>query len=315
MMSYVPRFTGEEAYHMNGSSSRFAALLASATSHTHVTQRSAGQSVLTLPRSLRLLRPRARGDHARQPQGCGDSRSLQRPDRAGPQPQLPRARATLRLPDRSDPGLQPAEEGQGRGGRALREAQLHGHDRRRARHHRAQRAARALGDRGRRQAHPRDHPPAAARGLRADRADREGRDAAAALAALASDLVADAQPLPDRRRSLLGAVAADRQAPARCGESQVVAWSCKRRGFCPSCIGRRMSDSAAHLVVRTWSIRAAADQHRVHGPHPTLPQLAGKSGEPEALRAPGHSEDHAPQSSSGRPTDIEEGPHIHRSEQ
>lgn len=46
----------------------------------------------------------------------------------------------------------------------------------------------------------------------------------------------------------------------RCGQSQVVAWSCKRRGFCPSCIGRRMSDCAAHLVdevlpkvpVRQW---------------------------------------------------------------
>lgn len=46
----------------------------------------------------------------------------------------------------------------------------------------------------------------------------------------------------------------------RCGQSQVVAWSCKRRGFCPSCIGRRMSDSAAHLVdevlpkvpIRQW---------------------------------------------------------------
>jgi hypothetical protein len=34
----------------------------------------------------------------------------------------------------------------------------------------------------------------------------------------------------------------------RCGQSQVVAWSCKRRGFCPSCIGGRMSDCAAHLV-------------------------------------------------------------------
>ena len=34
----------------------------------------------------------------------------------------------------------------------------------------------------------------------------------------------------------------------RCGDSLAVAWSCKRRGFCPSCIGRRMSDCAAHLV-------------------------------------------------------------------
>ncbi|PRP94047.1 putative transposase [Enhygromyxa salina] len=34
----------------------------------------------------------------------------------------------------------------------------------------------------------------------------------------------------------------------RCGHSRVVAFSCKRRGFCPSCLGRRMSDVAAHLV-------------------------------------------------------------------
>jgi hypothetical protein len=40
---------------------------------------------------------------------------------------------------------------------------------------------------------------------------------------------------------------------ARCGEcdwSRPVAFSCKRRGFCPSCIGRRMADFAAHLVDR-----------------------------------------------------------------
>ena len=34
----------------------------------------------------------------------------------------------------------------------------------------------------------------------------------------------------------------------QCGEDLVVAWSCKRRGFCPSCVARRMSDAAAHLV-------------------------------------------------------------------
>ncbi|WP_106389769.1 transposase zinc-binding domain-containing protein [Enhygromyxa salina] len=34
----------------------------------------------------------------------------------------------------------------------------------------------------------------------------------------------------------------------RCGSSMVVGFSCKRRGFCPSCLGRRMSDIAAHLV-------------------------------------------------------------------
>jgi hypothetical protein len=45
-----------------------------------------------------------------------------------------------------------------------------------------------------------------------------------------------------------------------CGHAMVVGWSCKRRGFCPSCLGRRVSDLAAHLVdevlpevpIRQW---------------------------------------------------------------
>ena len=36
----------------------------------------------------------------------------------------------------------------------------------------------------------------------------------------------------------------------RCGDTPVVAFSCRRRGFCPSCGGRRMSELAAHLVER-----------------------------------------------------------------
>jgi len=32
-----------------------------------------------------------------------------------------------------------------------------------------------------------------------------------------------------------------------CGHSQLVALSCKRRGFCPSCLGRRMADTAVHM--------------------------------------------------------------------
>lgn len=47
---------------------------------------------------------------------------------------------------------------------------------------------------------------------------------------------------------------------AQCGENELVAFSCKRRGFCPSCGARRMADLAAHLVdsvlpdvpVRQW---------------------------------------------------------------
>ncbi len=30
-----------------------------------------------------------------------------------------------------------------------------------------------------------------------------------------------------------------------CGQSRVVAFSCKKRGFCPCCLGRRMADTAA----------------------------------------------------------------------
>ena len=51
----------------------------------------------------------------------------------------------------------------------------------------------------------------------------------------------------------------------RCGDCQhekIVAFSCKKRGFCPSCGARRMAESAAHLVdnvipkepVRQWVI-------------------------------------------------------------
>jgi hypothetical protein len=35
-----------------------------------------------------------------------------------------------------------------------------------------------------------------------------------------------------------------------CGYELLLAFSCKRRGLCPSCEGRRMADTAAHLVDR-----------------------------------------------------------------
>ncbi len=35
-----------------------------------------------------------------------------------------------------------------------------------------------------------------------------------------------------------------------CGESLLVAFSCKGRGFCPSCLGRRMNATAANLMER-----------------------------------------------------------------
>jgi len=45
-----------------------------------------------------------------------------------------------------------------------------------------------------------------------------------------------------------------------CGKSFAVGFSCKGRGICPSCIGRRQADTAAHLVdnvfphvpIRQW---------------------------------------------------------------
>jgi hypothetical protein len=39
-----------------------------------------------------------------------------------------------------------------------------------------------------------------------------------------------------------------------CPKETLLAFSCKRRGFCPSCAGRRMAQTAAHLVecVMPW---------------------------------------------------------------
>ena len=37
-----------------------------------------------------------------------------------------------------------------------------------------------------------------------------------------------------------------------CGVDRLLPFSCKGRGFCPSCTGRRMSDTAAHLVDRVF---------------------------------------------------------------
>jgi hypothetical protein len=41
-----------------------------------------------------------------------------------------------------------------------------------------------------------------------------------------------------------------------CGDELLVAFSCKGRGFCPSCCARRMSDTAAHLVDRVLPVVA-----------------------------------------------------------
>jgi len=41
-----------------------------------------------------------------------------------------------------------------------------------------------------------------------------------------------------------------RQGCPSCGFERLVAFSCKKRGFCPSCLGRRMTDTARHLRER-----------------------------------------------------------------
>ena len=53
-----------------------------------------------------------------------------------------------------------------------------------------------------------------------------------------------------------------------CGHDKLLAFSCKRRGFCPSCGARRMSQTAAHLLdhvipqvpVRQWVLSLLAAQ-------------------------------------------------------
>lgn len=47
-----------------------------------------------------------------------------------------------------------------------------------------------------------------------------------------------------------------------CKSSRLIAFSCKRRGFCPSCCGRRMNEGAAYMVgyvfphvpIRQWVV-------------------------------------------------------------
>ncbi len=43
-----------------------------------------------------------------------------------------------------------------------------------------------------------------------------------------------------------------------CGHDKLPAFSCKRRGFCPSCGARRMAQTAAHLVDHVIGARAGA---------------------------------------------------------
>ena len=63
-----------------------------------------------------------------------------------------------------------------------------------------------------------------------------------------------------------------------CGHEKLVAFSCKRRGFCPSCGARRMAQSAAHLVdnvipqvpVRQWVLSFPIPLRILFAAHPQL---------------------------------------------
>ncbi len=65
---------------------------------------------------------------------------------------------------------------------------------------------------------------------------------------------------------------------ADCTHEKLVAFSCKRRGFCPSCGGRRMAQTAAHLVdhvipnvpVRQWVLSLPIPLRYLLAAHPHL---------------------------------------------
>ncbi len=63
-----------------------------------------------------------------------------------------------------------------------------------------------------------------------------------------------------------------------CAHEKLVAFSCKRRGFCPSCGARRLVESAAHLVervipqvpVRQWVLSFPIPLRVLFAAHPEL---------------------------------------------
>lgn len=65
---------------------------------------------------------------------------------------------------------------------------------------------------------------------------------------------------------------------ADCAHEKLVAFSCKRRGFCPSCGARRMAETAAHLVdeiiprvpVRQWVLSFPVPLRILFAAHPEL---------------------------------------------
>ena len=65
---------------------------------------------------------------------------------------------------------------------------------------------------------------------------------------------------------------------SECSHEKLVAFSCKRRGFCPSCGARRMAETAAYLVdnvippvpVRQWVVSFPIPLRIVFAAHPEL---------------------------------------------
>jgi ribosomal protein S27E len=65
---------------------------------------------------------------------------------------------------------------------------------------------------------------------------------------------------------------------ADCAHEKLVAFSCKRRGFCPACGARRMAETAAHLVddviprvpVRQWVLSFPIPLRLLFATHPQL---------------------------------------------
>ncbi|MDP1901156.1 MAG: transposase zinc-binding domain-containing protein [Rubrivivax sp.] len=84
-----------------------------------------------------------------------------------------------------------------------------------------------------------------------------------------------------------------------CGHDKLVAFSCKRRGICPSCGARRMAQTAAHLVdhviphvpVRQWVLSL---------PDPAAPAADRAALAGDARAAGGAPRDHAPPARTGR---------------
>jgi hypothetical protein len=96
----------------------------------------------------------------------------------------------------------------------------------------------------------------------------------------------------------------------QCAFERLVPFSCKGRGFCPSCVGRRMTERAAHLVdevvppvpVRQWVLTALPA---------AVPLGVGSRAEPGCARGPcpGVARLLSP---AGRETEHPGGPHRDR---